>query len=76
MLKWLNLPISAWIRHILSLFERSIWCFEQAGNHELSAKARVHRKTTQFWLDLVSQRFSDDANDQTVIETNGAQIIE
>ena len=59
-----------------SLFKRSIWCFEQAGNHELSAKATVHRKTIQFRLDLASQRFSDDANDQTVIETNGAQIIE
>jgi len=59
-----------------SSFERSIWCFEQAGNHKLAAKARVHSKTIQFGLDLTSRHFSDDANDQTVIETKGTQIIE
>ena len=59
-----------------SSFERSIWCFEQARNHKFAAKARVYHKTIQFRLDLASQRFSDDANDQTVIETKGTQIIE
>ncbi len=63
-----------------SAIDRSIWCFEQAGNHELAAKARVHRQAIDFRLDLVSPhqrwRLSDDVSDHSVIEMKGAQIIE
>ena len=63
-----------------SSLERSIWCFEQAGNHELAAKARAHRQSIQFRLDLVppheQQRKSHGINDPHLIEMKGAKIME
>lgn len=60
--------------------DRSIWCFEQAGNHELAGKARVHRLSIQFRLDLVplqqQRRASNDVNDQSIFEVKGAQMME
>lgn len=56
--------------------DRSIWCFEQAGSHELAAKARTHRQSIQFRLDLVQQFGTDDSTAQLVIEMKGAQMME
>jgi hypothetical protein len=58
--------------------DRSIWCFEQAGSHELAAKARTHRQSIQFRLDLVQQQQlgTDDSTAQLVIEMKGAQMME
>jgi hypothetical protein len=56
--------------------DRSIWCFEQAGSHELAAKARAHRQSIQFRLDLVQQHGTDDSTAQLVIEMKGAQMME
>ena len=58
--------------------DRSIWCFEQAGSNELAAKARTHRQSIQFRLDLVQQQQlgTDDSTAQLVIEMKGAQMME
>ena len=58
--------------------DRSIWCFEQAGSHELAAKARTHRQSIQFRLELSRQQQlgTDDSTAKLVIEMKGAQMME
>ncbi len=54
--------------------DRSIWCFEQAGNPELAAKARTHRQSIKFRLGLVPLHQDQYGHDQVMMFA--AQIIE
>ena len=55
--------------------EREIWCFEQADSSELAAKARTHRLSIQFRLNLTSAHHERNTNDQAVVEMKGAQLM-
>ena len=50
--------------------DRSVWCFEQADNQELTTKARVHRLSIKFRLKLTN------SVDKDMVEMKGAKVIE
>ncbi|KAL7543061.1 hypothetical protein ACHAXR_012566 [Thalassiosira sp. AJA248-18] len=57
--------------------DRAIWCFEQAGNSDLAAKARTHRKSIQFRLDLnLTDEHDIQENNRSMVEMKGAQLME
>jgi hypothetical protein len=47
--------------------DKSIWCFEQAGHPELAAKARTHRQSIKFRLDLVPLHQDQHGHDQAMM---------
>ena len=51
--------------------DRAVWCFEQADNLHLAAKARTHRLSITFRLDLAK-----DIGDEDMVEVKGAQMVE
>ena len=51
--------------------DRAVWCFEQADNLHLAAKARTHRLSITFRLDLAK-----DIGDKDMVEVKGAQMVE
>lgn len=56
--------------------DRAIWCFEQANNLELAAKARAHRLGIQFRLDITHQSGTQNDGDAALAEIKGAQLME
>ncbi|KAL7529631.1 hypothetical protein ACHAWF_003057 [Thalassiosira exigua] len=59
-----------------SSLDRAIWCFLQAGNLELAAKARTHRLSLQFRLDVLSASPDHKGETEvTVAEMKGAQLM-
>ena len=57
--------------------DRAIWCFEQADNSELAAKARTYRLSIQLCLNLTSAHhpIPIHKNEQAFIEMEGAQLM-
>ena len=51
--------------------DRAVWCFEQADNLPLAAKARTNRRSIKFRLDLLK-----DSIDKEMFEVKGAQMME
>ena len=56
--------------------DRAVWCFEQADNIELAAKARIHSSSIEFRLDLQPPYDEKKANDRALIEMRSAQLME
>ena len=66
-----------WFTQAHTSLDRAIWCFEQAGYLELAAKARAHRLSIQYRLDVIAASTDDrNENDLTLLETKGAQTME
>lgn len=51
--------------------DRSVYCFEQAGNLKLASKARTHRQSIKF-----RQNLGNIINDKEMVEMKGSQIME
>ena len=54
--------------------DRAIWCFEQASDSALAAKARMHQLSIQFRLDLASS--DEHGNDEATVEMKGTKVME
>ena len=59
--------------HALSLLDRSVYCFEQAQAVDLATKARAHRQSAQFRLELTTKPTS---NDNALLESKAAQLFD
>lgn len=59
----------------LTALDRAIWCFQEAGNSHLAAKARTHRRSIQARLDLLSRGGEMNPNEKTVAEMTSAQLM-
>lgn len=58
------------------LLERAVWCFEQADNTNLAAKARMQQSSVLFCQELQTLRQQDDVQNDTLIEMKACNIME
>ena len=56
--------------------DRAIWCFDQAKDLKLAAKARTHRLSIQFRLELMQSQENNAGYDGAMAELKGAQMME
>ena len=64
------------IDEVLLLLERAVWCFEQADNTNLAAKARMQHSSVLFRRELQTLREQDGAQNCGVIEMKAANMME
>ena len=55
--------------------ERAVWCFEQADNADLAAKARIQQSSVLFRRDLQLSKDEIGINNHAVIEMKAANMI-
>jgi len=60
----------------LASLDRAIFCFEQAENPPLAAKARTHRRSIQLRIDLLSRHKEMSINDKKIAEVETARLME
>ena len=55
--------------------ERAVWCFEQADNADLAAKARIQHSSVLFRRDLHLSRNEIGMNNQAIFEMKAANMM-
>lgn len=64
------------LQNALSLLDRSVYCFDQAQSTELATKARAHRQSAQFRLELTKPTLSLSVpSDVGTVEQKAAQLF-
>jgi len=58
------------------LLGRAVWCFEQADNTDLAAKARMQHSSVLFRRELQTSRDQNGAHNHAVFEMKAANMME
>ena len=64
------------VDEVLLLLERAVWCFEQADNTNLAAKARMQHSSVLFRRELQTLSEQDSAQNHGVVEMKAANMME
>ena len=64
------------VDEVLLLLERAVWCFEQADNTKLAAKARMQHSSVLFLQELQTLREQDGVQNDAVIEMKACNMME